>query len=113
MSGIEILLYMLRPTLQLEHAGACHLLQALDAAYRRPTMHPAFQVTVQVLIGIQLRRIRRQKKNFQAAFHFRLRQPALHAFGVVDAPVIQNQEHLAGRGLDQRPQALDQLSAAM
>jgi len=67
-------------------------------------MHHGFQVTVEVLIRVQLRGVGWQEEYFQIAFDCLALQPAFHDLGVVYPQVIQDQKDLTGRRLDQRAQ---------
>ena len=63
------------------------------------SMHSTLQIVVQILVGIQFRRVRRQIEHLDLFFVFV--EPGLDRLAVMDPQVVEDEDHLATGFLDQ------------
>jgi hypothetical protein len=89
----EILRHALRRLLEGTHVRRYGGLQLFGTAHGGHGMHAGFQIAVQILIGIQLGRVRRQVEYLD--LFGMVGEPGLDDLGVMHAQVVKNQKYLA------------------
>ena len=89
----EILLYSFGLFLKHSQMSYRLLLKLITCPGWLSRMHSYFQITIEVFIRIQLRRVGWQKENFDLLFM--LFQPIANNITVMDGKVVKNQENFA------------------
>lgn len=88
------------------HARARLLEKCGGGLGNRPGTYRGFQIPVEVLVGVEFRRVRRQVKQFDLLGVFR--SPLADTVGTVHAQVVDDKEHLTLRILNQVLQEHDE-----
>ena len=96
---VEICLYMLGIGGEGVHEGFGMALEFLLVFHHRLRAEGAFQVMVEVFVGIVLRRVGRKVK--QGDFVRPLLHPLTNLFAVVHPQIVQDQKNLAARIVNQ------------
>ena len=70
-------------------------------------MEPDLQVTIEIFIGIQFGRVRREKEHFEPLGVAWFREPGLDRLRMVDTQIVEDQKDLLVRPLEELVEKLN------